>query len=338
MQKNNDTRIEWLETTRGFACLLILLLHTASPYLYLYEKIPNLSWNTANIVDSFTRMGVPIFFAISGAIFLRGKTPKYRNFKKLILSLVVFSLISLLYTYLRGWPSTWELLINSISKPVFYHLWFFYTIIPLYILMSIIDIKKSNGMYIIILCFIIFTIFNPQIGPFFFSGGKTSSRFMVDGEFLYYILYGVCGAAIAEVTYISEKRKTYTILGSIIILIISVLIISYNTKYMTGINGKFTAPLYNYTSIPVFLSTLSALIILKNVDINNNVKKVLHLVAKNSLEIYGIHAIILDVLLRKNLRMFNYPFIDLPITFLIVLSLSYIFALLVRKPFKRIGM
>jgi len=283
-------------------------------------------------------MGVPLFFAISGAIFLHGKTPRYKNFKKVISSIIIFSLISLFYVYFRGWPSIWGLVYNSINKPVFYHLWFFYTIIPVYFVMTIVDLKKTNLLYIILSCFILFTILNPRIGNVFLSGSITSNRFMLDGEVIYYILYGACGAAVAELRKPTQKNQRYVTISAIITLVLSVSFIAYSTSYMTILNSKFSAPLYSYNSIPVFLSTFSALIIFKNINLHKKIENFLRIAAKHSLEIYGVHAIFLDILLRHNLRMYAYPFADLPLTFIVVLSLCYIFSLIMHSGFKRLGL
>ena len=63
-------KILWLDYVRAIACCMVVLLHTAAEYVLKSEGV---NWNFANLVDSFTRVCVPLFFMISGYLFFRKK-------------------------------------------------------------------------------------------------------------------------------------------------------------------------------------------------------------------------------------------------------------------------
>lgn len=60
-------KILWLDYTRAIGCCMVVLLHTASEFILKSTSIIN--WEVANIIDSFTRVCVPLFFMISGYLF-----------------------------------------------------------------------------------------------------------------------------------------------------------------------------------------------------------------------------------------------------------------------------
>ena len=67
------------DSLRVVAILSVIVLHaSAVVFLNLY---PSYDWNVANVYDSFMRWNVPVFFMISGALFLRRS--KELNIKRL---------------------------------------------------------------------------------------------------------------------------------------------------------------------------------------------------------------------------------------------------------------
>ncbi|MFX4994063.1 acyltransferase family protein, partial [Acinetobacter baumannii] len=77
------------------ACCMVILLHTAAEYVL---KSNNTDWLIANVVDSFTRVCVPLFFMISGYLFFSNKTVKIKNFIKILTALTFYSFIAFIAT------------------------------------------------------------------------------------------------------------------------------------------------------------------------------------------------------------------------------------------------
>lgn len=71
-------RIIWLDNIRASACILVVILHTVSMYVIKFDK-NGIEWHTANIIDSISRICVPLFFMISGFIFMRKKEVKIKT-------------------------------------------------------------------------------------------------------------------------------------------------------------------------------------------------------------------------------------------------------------------
>ena len=63
--KINQNRIIYLDILRSIAIILIVLEHLTRMFVYNYK-----SWLFASGLFSITRIGVPLFFTISGALLL----------------------------------------------------------------------------------------------------------------------------------------------------------------------------------------------------------------------------------------------------------------------------
>ncbi len=80
----------------------------------------------ANVLNSASRVSVPLFFMISGYLFFFGeRSAQPRHFLRIGLCLLFYSAIALLYIALFTSINVELALKNLLQKPVFYHLWFF---------------------------------------------------------------------------------------------------------------------------------------------------------------------------------------------------------------------
>ena len=135
-------RAAYLDFLRCFAIFSVLLLHTLVPVVTNTGVCGAPSWKLCVALDALTRVGVPLFFMLSGYLMLsregtRQIGPFYRkNLPKLGIPLVVWNLIyyggSLL---MRG--ETFRLrdfLAGLLNQGHSYHMWFVYTLLGIYLL------------------------------------------------------------------------------------------------------------------------------------------------------------------------------------------------------------
>ena len=133
-------RVYYLDLLRGFAILMVILLHSIGTYLTprLYGTA---SWLPFLSVNALTRTGVPLFLMISGALLLssEGTADMGRFYKKrithLLLPLLFWNAAYFVYNSLLGQsvfdPAAFlSKLLNSGTK---YHLWYMYTMIAIYL-------------------------------------------------------------------------------------------------------------------------------------------------------------------------------------------------------------
>lgn len=322
-------RVLWLDNLRGFSCALVVLLHVSAAYLYQFGKISNSSWLVGNAVDSLTRISVPLFFAISGYFFFSDSPPKPKNFVKLIVNIVLYSLLSFAYLLFVEHSNPSEMNFNFFAEQAFYHLWFFYALIPIYIFATLVRARLPTLGISLMAGTTLFLLFNPQMDallkPF---GLGIMSPFSIIGSTAFYIAYAILGASIGRTPPVDGKRLATTIMLAFAALLSSWATITTMTYYETIIAGKLVMSQYNYNSFPVFVGTIAAIVLFKHIELPKPASKALGLLSAYSLPIYGIHALVLDYF--RNIRNLNYPLIDIPITFAAVLLISLALAQIIR--------
>jgi len=101
----------------------------------------------ANVIDSLSRVSVPLFVMLSGSFLLDPKKPfnLWKRLKLVIIPLIVvsFSYI-LLYVAQNNTLQAWETIRDLWYKPVSYHLWFSYMLIGLYLLTPIFRVVVND--------------------------------------------------------------------------------------------------------------------------------------------------------------------------------------------------
>lgn len=315
-------RFEWIDNIRATSCLMVILLHVSAKYLNQYSMISDTAWLMGNVTDSLMRASVPLFFMISGFLFFSDKYAKRKNFVKLGAALIFYSIVASIYQYNVYDRDALKLLVNIYRRPAFYHLWFFYPLLVAYFFSRIIRARKLNLNEVLVCYFIFFIILNPDLKLIsnILNIDFKISLSSIDGNILYYSLYGVFGALFGNIS-INEIQNKRTLFAFIYFL--SSALIAFLTYTETKNTGKFFSEFYKYTSILVALSSASFFLFWKSVDhLNSHIKIFLNYVAKRSLCVYGIHALIIEEINRLGLRYLNYGFIEIITIFLLTMTLS----------------
>ncbi len=97
-------RIFVLDLIRTIAFMLVILQHVACINAFRYNEITEQWWWFSNFYDSISRICVPLFFVLTGALML-GKQSDYNNLKaflykrviKIVIPLIGWSIIYSLY-------------------------------------------------------------------------------------------------------------------------------------------------------------------------------------------------------------------------------------------------
>ena len=142
--------IKYLDELRIFAILNIILLHVIGLFFYKYYGVSTPKYALMSFLSAFTRVGIPLFFMLTGALMLTKKEEEdYASYlKKRVMRLVkayaFFSLIYYIYHVIiyHAKINPFEFVRELTSFNVEYHLWFMPVIILIYIFIPF--IKKSN--------------------------------------------------------------------------------------------------------------------------------------------------------------------------------------------------
>lgn len=318
MKKN----IQWIEYLRAIACIMVVILHLSGNYIYALSPKSN-TWHIFNFINSFTRTCVPIFFMITGFIFIKKTDISIRHFLRLAACIIFYSSISIIFLALYKNANILDEVKKSFFSPVIYHLWFFYALIPCYFFFILYRNKSQEGNLISLkeliffLTFIFLLLSYNSESQIKLLGLSNLVKFPVNSEIAFYIIYAIIGAELGS-------RKTHNIKSSHLILIffVSTMLIFSGTQLLSERKGWLDSSYYSHNTLLVSLSSVSIFLLLKNNELKVNVKTrgILIKIARISLPVYGIHAIF--VVYFRHLNIFDNQISDFTVKLIITLSLS----------------
>ena len=221
-------KIFWIDNLRGIACLMVVMIHTTTWYITNAQSVSPLNWDLANVLNSASRVSVPLFFMISGYLFFGERSAKPRHFMRIALCILFYSSVALAYILLFTSINAELSLKNLLQKPVFYHLWFFFAIAVIYMVSPLIQGKNISGKMLLALMVVIGVIANPNTVSQKIGGFEwLPVNLYISGDTFYYILYGMLGRAIGMMD--TQKRALSWLCAGLFIT--AVFIISRGTLH-----------------------------------------------------------------------------------------------------------
>ena len=319
--------IHWIDNLRGIACLMVVLIHTTTWYLTSPDEISMPAWLFANALNSASRVCVPLFFMISGYLFFGARSAGRRHFTRLGLCLLFYSAVALIYIAVLNPISLTLSFENLLQKPVFYHLWFFFALWIVYLLSPLIEVKRVRPASIAALIVLIGIIANPNLVPL--SGGRIHwlpINLFISGDTFYYVLYGLLGRALG--TMKTDYPGVGTLSAALFLLCITG--ISWGTWHELKVRGDFADTWYQYAGPLVFIGAIALFLFAKS-GINRRTLPGLRVISRNSLAIYGFHALFIHFLRTHGLDIKQIPALDILWVFAIALGGSTLLSLALRR-------
>jgi surface polysaccharide O-acyltransferase-like enzyme len=133
-------RLIWADILKILAIFGVILLHVSAPFVVPFE--PTRQWWIGNIYDSLTRWCVPLFVMVSGALVLgRADGTPFTPFffvrmRRILIPFIFWSGVYFLYRLLikQDTLGPADFVRMLLTEPIYYHLWFVYMLIVLYLL------------------------------------------------------------------------------------------------------------------------------------------------------------------------------------------------------------
>lgn len=142
-KKAESTHFYWIDLIRVVAVFQVVLVHL-SYVIFFKEDLLSPNWIAANFYDSFSRMGVPLFFMVSGYLLLGKSEPVADFFRKRLVKVGIptlfWSVAYLLWSveaYRNGTMKPLAVALSMLKTmylgDVEIHLWFLYILIGIYL-------------------------------------------------------------------------------------------------------------------------------------------------------------------------------------------------------------
>ena len=292
MEHKNINQIQInADLVRCVAISMVVMLHISANSFASFGD----NWTISLIYDSLTRSCVPLFFMLSGALLLNKNEPPFIFYKKrlskIVIPLIFWSYFYLVYRkYYVGEEALSLSPLTILGGPVYYHLWFLYSIISLYIFIPMLryySINASREVKILVLSiWFAFQSVNPFMSyagldlPLGFDLGLASrfTGFALLGEFL-------------SSTNTSCNNKSL-----IAIFLASTIVTACLTYYTTFNTGSPNEIWFQYHSPFVVISSVCLFKILSTSKIETGIIKS---ISKFSFGIYFVHIVIMQQVLVR---------------------------------------
>ena len=293
-----------LDVIKTVAIITVLMTHISASFVILFPvSSPEFIWG--NIIDSISRIGVPLFVMVSGALFLdEDKSFNTKEFfkkhlLKMVVLLVVWSLVyGILYSIVSG-VSILDYIFNF-AGTLYPHVWYMYMIIGLYLITPVLRlfVKRENSKYI--LYFIILSVCANYVPAFMglfqnifgFVVSKYTSRLYLNFA-SGYTTYFLLGWYLTNMGVKKSTKRNLVVLGGISLVLMIVL---------TQIFENSIPESYNYTydnlSILPFLYSLGSFVLLYKKENTKKDGKVFHFISKFTFGIYMLHIIFLEIFMN----------------------------------------
>lgn len=336
-----EERLFWLDLIRATAAVMVVLLHSGSPYLTRMGRVPESQWAIIHSVEALLQVSVPLFFMISGYLNLsKQRIVIQRLLLRAIIPLLFYSSIAIGYVYYVKEGDLLSTVRNVWSSKAFYHLWFFYTIIGIYISCYLLRPSKDNPEIRSLVAICMLILIGPGTG-LIFKEFLLGSRLFVDGMFFGFLIYTFIGYYLGHSTLNFGIREKYRfcfwvfILGSSLVGTVSL------SRWISLQEGRYDPIFFTYQSPLIVIQSVAFFILCKEfghlLERAAWVRRSVTYIAKYSLGIYGFHAFIMDYLrfeggfgLTSNNAVAHFIALFV-ITLLLSLGLSRIVALMDRK-------
>ena len=344
-------RILYLDEVRSLAIMLVVIGHLTRLFSHDFN-----SWLFCSSVFSFTRIGVPLFFTVSGSLLLTRKyeVKKFleKRFKRVCLPFFFWIIVYIVAGVLIwNYEFSFEYVMNTAFGVGDYSalFWFIWSLIGVYLLIPVVgSFIREEGMrgaeYLILITIILSILYT--IG--FFDYPQMKYNFRVIFNFFPVLGYFIMGSYIHNKKFKYSDKQMFAI-GCIMFI---VGIAGHFTKiYLKGLGGYALAPI-DFFDIFVIMETVGLFTAFKYASTKwikkdakmireTNFGEAIVLFSSCSFGIYFSHYILMKYIMYDGflspVRRMN-PFIWLPISSIILIGLSWLLIFIMSQiPLLKVG-
>ncbi len=249
-----------IDGIRVVATFLVVAIHVSGKgFPLLHER----HWWAVNLWESISRVSVPLFFMLTGALLL----PRNHTISSILnrvwrvaLPLLAWSLLYLL------WNKTWgsdrdNWLLEILKNPVAGHLWYLYTLIAIYLFMPVLASFYQHSTFQMQLFLLVFWLIGACVLPAAYV--ITKEGYVGLNLAIFHIYPGYVLAGAAFYSRCSTGRIAKAVSG--LVWAVCTALIAYYTWRLSLDRKEMYEIFYEYFSPFVFVGSIAALVFLKGV-------------------------------------------------------------------------
>lgn len=297
-----------VDLIRTIAILGVLLLHAANDLtIQQLNDLEILRWVTVDVYQSLGRIGVPLFVMLSGALLLTPKkeTESLRDFFKkrwirVGLPFVFWAAIYFIWEiFVNHQAATVDFFVDGLLTGPYFHFWYIYMLLGLYLLTPILRIVVAHARREVLKLFLAVWFAGSAILPVV----ALLTPYHLDPNVLTVPLYVgiyVLGIYLLDV----QVRKAYLVAGVVSGVALTAI---FTYALAATIGGATMYYFQDYSSATMILTSASLFLLLISYPLFSPQpksrepsmgRKLLHLISENTLAIYFLHLIVIEIFQR----------------------------------------
>jgi surface polysaccharide O-acyltransferase-like enzyme len=345
-QNNTSTTIH-VDLIRVVAMYAVILLHVNILITQSVNDVGVLRWwLVVDIYQIISRLGVPFFVMLSGALLL---TPSKidesisvffkKRFYRIGLPFLFWGAIFFLWEfYVENQPLTQEFIINGLLKGPYLTFWYLYMLVGFYLITPVLRVMVAHFTDKLYKYFICIWFIGVAIVPLieFISGWQIYLNGIV-------FLIPLCAGYFVIGSYLVKVKISRWILATLTVLGFALTAIT--TYFINGNSGNTIFFFQGNSSPTMILATLPLFVLLNSFAKTQNtaqmkkpswIQRIMHVISENTLPIYLMHMIIVYLLdhgffgFVLNGHVFD-PVLSVPLTATITLILCLIIIIPLKK-------
>lgn len=335
---NKKLNIEYM---RVIAILMTITIHVSNIYVNSFGKISNGYFLSSVIYNSLSRLCVPLFFMISGALLINKEYSPKKYFQKIIkfvLLLVFWSLFYYIQQNGLSFQNFSRVLVNSFfnANMTSRHLWYMYAIIGIFIALPFVQNMCKNLSKELENLFLILWIVLSGISVIIIPFARDMTRINIKIDYpipiinaAYYLGYFICGHIIYKRFSNTkfDKKKNIHCLST---YGVCTFITAFFTYFISVKTNRFFEAMTWYRSIFTVIATIAIfLLFIANKDFFKS--QFILKISKHTFGIYLIHMFFLYIMKDHiDIRVFN-PIIAIPVITIILYIVSLVTCFILSK-------
>lgn len=330
--------VYWVDLIRVLAIYLVVVIHTSGQLTNAWGQVSLAQWLMADIYGGIARVGVPLFFMLSGYLLLP-RSESLRSFytkriPKIVIPFVVWSAIyiSLDCAGKPGVCTRDYLLQYILLRRSFFHLWFLYSLLGIYLIVPVLrlmirpDTNRTMLWYLIGM-WVIFQPVRTLMDQFLHFDININAP--LSTGFLPYFVLGYLLGDIALTRRVMILSWVTFGAGALITIV--------GTYLMTLRSGQFNGYFYDYITIGVILATAAAFLLLRRLSdvgffATERFRSFMRVLAGSTFGVYLVHVLFLWGLEWLHVTtLIGFALWSIPLIATLVFALAFVFARLLQK-------
>ncbi len=292
-----------VDLIRTVAIVLVILLHAAIEPVQLADEMTPEGvslWWTVNIYCSLARPAVPLFVMLSGFLLLQPskvteplKIFLKKRMKRIALPFLFWGIIYFIWRFfINQEPFSCEQVVTGVLTGPYYHFWFLYMLLGLYLITPILRVVVAHAEWKISKFFLLLWFIGTGVIPLIALSGTFRVHegiFVMTGWVGYFFL----GAYMHRIRFRPLMLYLTLILGILGTII--------GTYIVTGALGARQGQLINDpASMSAIAASVTLFLILSTVSAtrienqNSYFNRIIRYISQNTLAIYLFHVIVLE--------------------------------------------